>query len=156
MAEMNIHEAFLMAIEIEKTAREFYQRASTSAASQEFRILFNEIVEDENSHIEIFQKLHKQSEGICGKETHACHNDYVVHLIDLEPFLKNLSNMPSTIEEVMKTSIEAEKNAILYYMEIKNHLPEGEMHADLEKILHEEKMHFVALSELLKTMGGHP
>ncbi|GEM_PF-6337963 len=154
MAEMNIREALLMATEIEKAVKEFYVRSSLSVASQELRILFHEISKDETSHILQFTGLYEETPQNMNPNASGYSSDFLIHLIDLEPILKKLEHMPTTVDGLLEAAIETEKNSILFYTELKNHLLERHSHDAIEKILHDEKRHFVSLSEKLKDMAG--
>jgi len=56
-----------------------------------------------------------------------------------------------TVKEILDFAIRRELDSILYYTEVKNVIPETQ-HTLIDKIIEQERQHFVKLSNLKKEM----
>lgn len=145
-------EAFLLGLEIEKAGADLYRRAEEKAPTTELRNVFADLARFEEDHIALFQDLLKEHEG--NPEYLRPYDqdeavEYIAHLLNADIFQRLRGALPSGVKEVLSLAIEAEKNSILLYTELKN-LSKDPATADVfNRLLREEKEHFTRLSQLL-------
>ncbi len=164
MSEINSLDAFLLAVEIEEIGKEFYAKAAAHTKDISLKTMLTELSAMEEDHAALFRKMFtekKQAQSLAGaeqgkKDTSPELTGYLQYLIDLDIFHNLIKNMPESPEDVLKAGIDAEKCAIIFYMEIKNMIHDSETHDMIGKILHQEKIHFMQLSEKLKNLRSHP
>ena len=146
-----------IAIDIEKSGIAFYDIMTTSTESEEARAAFRNLTKMERNHVQVFQDMlgkggQFQSASPYGPE----HVAYVKSLVDNAVFSEDmlnseLANKVSSDIEAVELAIEAEKDSILFYYEMKEVMEQGEMPV-VERIINEEKGHLRQLSLLKKEL----
>jgi rubrerythrin len=148
-----------IAIDIEKSGIAFYDIMSTSTDSEEARAAFRNLAQMERDHVRIFQDMlgeegRFQSASPYGPEYAAYVKSLVENAVFSEDMLNSeLAEKVSSDIEAVELAIEAEKDSILFYYEIKEVMAGSERPA-VEGIINEEKSHLRQLSLLKKELAA--
>lgn len=156
MKQLNDVEAFLISLEKEKKGYNLYKHAAEKAVSTDIRNALLELAKMELEHIEAFKKIIEEKKE--NKEfISAYDNDdatkYISRLIHQDIFKgiteDALAQGHHSIRELINTAMEIEKNTVLLYTEMKNLSSNPEAIAIFNRLLKEEKIHYVMLAEML-------
>ncbi|MCX7916816.1 MAG: ferritin family protein [bacterium] len=150
----NISEIYQFAIKIEENGEIFYRKVAQNTKNKEVSDLFIFLADEEVRHKRIFEehlsKIEKyEPPEIYPGEYFAYLKAYAEELIFPKNIEKELKR--EDILEAINFGIRRELDSIMYYLEIKDLIPETQ-HLELDKIIKEERSHFVRLSNLKKQM----
>jgi len=150
----NISEIYQFAIKIEENGEKFYREISERTKDKEVKELFTFLAEEEVRHKKIFEELLSKIEKyeppeIYPGEYFAYLKAYSEELIFPKGVEKELKK--EDIIEAIDFGIRRELDSIMYYLETKSFVPETQ-HSGLDKIIQEERSHFVRLSNLKKQL----
>ena len=146
--DFNADEIFEMAEQIEKNGAAFYRKASSNVAGEEKDFLL-ELAKMEDDHEVTFKALRKELTA-SQKESNTFDPDndapqYLKALADTRVFFeKDLD--PTTMKEILKAAITAEKDSIVFYLGMKDLVPEKLGKAKIDDIIKEEMSHIKLLS----------
>jgi rubrerythrin len=112
----------------------------------------------ERGHIEVFNKLLDETDNSPPVGLDEEYKNYFQALVDNAVFTDEAINseMVATTNSdlaALELGINAEKDSLLFYYEMKNVVP-SPVTAAINKIITEEKLHLQQLSELKKKLGG--
>ena len=156
MQPLNVHEIIQFAVQIEKNGLDFYLDQKTKNSRPEIKKIFSELAEDEIRHAEIFQAM--------SDKIHACEpaesfpEDYFLYIKSFSDRLI-FNSAQNRIQagqirnpaEALDFACARELEAIAYYQEIQK-ITGPETRSAVEKIISEERGHFLKLSVILKTL----
>lgn len=144
-----------VAIRIEENGVNFYKFAEQIAKKEDEKKLFAGLAQAEVAHKKTFEKLFAGMEKNTPPESYegefsAYLRSYVDNniIFTKEIMDKQLSKITNT-SEALDFAIQRELDSILYYHEIKKMVPAGQ-HDALEKIIDEERKHFLSLTAMKK------
>jgi rubrerythrin len=144
--------AFKVCVDMEKAAAEFYAKTAEKAGSPGVSEVLRGMSENAVEHAGIFEKIlagrgsdRKFMKPYKTEEIVA----YISHLAGTELFQEKWSSGQFSLKDALLSGREASKTSILFYTELKN-LSDQETAGVFERVLKEEKGHYVALSELLE------
>lgn len=158
MKIFNAKEIFEIAINIEENGIRFYRYAADNIAEdKEVKDMFNELAEQEVEHKGTFSKM------LSGITDEGELEDYSEDYFDyLSAYINNTIFSDEMMEEevseikdvtsALEFGIRRELDSILYYNEIKDYVPEKQ-HEQIEKIIEEERKHYMQLSDLKEEYG---
>ena len=147
-----------VAIRIEENGINFYKFAEQIAKKEAEKKLFAELAQAEVAHKIIFEKLLANVEK--SNLTESYEGEYGAYLrsyvdnnliFTKEIMDKQLSKIKDTAA-ALDFAIQRELDSILYYHEIKKLVPAAQ-HDAIEKIIEEERKHFLSLTEMKKCMA---
>lgn len=154
MAELfHASEVVEVALRIEQNGGTFYGILADKMTDPPVKQLFQELAAEEQKHYETFQELlsraaHWEPIGVYAAE----YKDYMDCLAEHNVF--NRGNTATEITDKITDKIEAlhyaqgiEKDSILFYMEMKDCVPEGESKI-IESLIAEEKKHLFRLMKM--------
>jgi len=152
--DFNADEIFEMAVQIEKNGAAFYRKAATNVAGEEKDFLL-ELAKMEDDHEITFKGLRK--ELTAGQKESATLDpedmapQYLKALADTRVFFeKDLD--PTTMKDILKAAIGAEKDSIVFYLGMKELVPAKLGKDKIDDIIKEEMSHIRLLSaRLLKS-----
>ncbi len=152
------NELISMAISIEKNGVVFYDIMAKSTENPEAKQIFQILANMERGHIEVFNKLLDETDNSPPVGLDEEYNNYFQTLVDNAVFTDEAINseMVATTNSdlaALELGINAEKDSLLFYYEMKNVVPPP-VTAAINKIITEEKLHLQQLSELKKRLGG--
>ncbi|HOM27435.1 MAG TPA: ferritin family protein [bacterium] len=148
----NISEIYQFAIKIEENGEKFYRSIAKKTNNKEVKELFIFLADEEVRHKKVFEELLSKVEKyeppeIYPGEYFAYLKAYAEELIFPKGVEKELEK--EDIIEAIDFGIRRELDSIMYYLEVKSFIPETQ-HSVLDKIIQQERSHFVKLSNLKK------
>jgi rubrerythrin len=151
--DFNADDVFEMAEQIERNGSKFYR----SAAEQDFLMpdeteLLLELARMEDQHEKVFQSMRSE---LSGDEKASTVFDpsgeaalYLRALADIRVFFEKEIDTAS-MEAILKSAIEAEKDSIVFYLGMKASIPQSLGKDRLDEIIKEEMGHIRLLSQKL-------
>lgn len=152
----NADEIFEIAEQIERNGANFYRTAAENITDENKKKLLIHLAEMEDDHEKTFKTLRDElSENEKTMTTFDPEDetaDYLRLLADTRVFYEKEVDVTS-LNEVFKTAITAEKDSIVFYLGMKNVVPSHQGKDWLDRIIKEEMDHIRFLSkELLELM----
>jgi rubrerythrin len=158
MAVFDANDIVEIAVRIEENGANFYRYAVQLAAREEVKILFQLLAAQEVKHQETFAKMlagmdrNAIPEGYDGEYAAYLHSYVDNHLIfTAEAFAAELAKLRDEAS-ALDFAIQRELDSIHYYREMRELLP-ADQRDTIEKIIDEEKEHFIRLSIMKKHLG---
>lgn len=152
----NADEIFEIAEQIERNGANFYRTAAENITDEDKKKLLIHLAEMEDDHEKTFKTL--RDELSANEKTMTTFDpedeavDYLRLLADTRVFYEKEVDVTS-LNEVFKTAITAEKDSIVFYLGMKNVVPSHQGKEWLDRIIKEEMDHISLLSkELLELM----
>jgi rubrerythrin len=148
----NVAEVVDMGIEKEKKRRDFYALTAEQFEDEKIKDLFTKLRDWEEEHISRFTEIRsalKQKEisetysGELESYMNVLIDDKLYKAITPEAFSKEIASPKEAIERGM----EFEKDAILFFSELLNHVKDGNKET-IQKLIDEEKQHLLYLFQL--------
>ena len=145
-----------VAIRIEENGINFYKFAEQIAKQEEAKKLFAQLAQAEVEHKKTFEKIFANMEKNNPPESYegefgAYLRSYVDNniIFTKEIMDKQLAKVKDT-SAALDFAIQRELDSILYYHEIKKLVPASQ-HEAIEKIIEEERKHFLSLTAMKKS-----
>lgn len=148
-----------IAIGIERTGIAFYDVMARSTRNGTAREVFQYLADAERQHIQVFQGLLTDADKYHVAESHAGeYAAYVKALVDSAVFNDDfatgeMANRAGSDIEAIELAINAEKDSILFYYEMKEIMPRPAQ-PTVNQIIAEEKSHLRQLSGLKKELAS--
>lgn len=150
MKEYDIKEAIQTAIQMEKDGYTFYKKAAAQTTSDMGRAIFESLSADELLHLDVFQKMWKDT--ISSQEWDALvHTNKKYQKLPIFP--KDLTMVEGSKPDVneldaLRMAMDAEQQAIDYYTQIQNHFTDDQQAKKIiTQIIEQEKKHYYLLQE---------
>jgi rubrerythrin len=148
-----------IAIGIEQRGSIFYDIMAKSTENAIARDVFHYLADMERRHIQVFQGMLAEADKYQFSETKA--GEYTIYLqalVDSAVFPDDLVASEKATQAgsdiaAMELAIEAEKDSILFYYEMREIMPKRAQ-PTVNKIIAEEKSHLRQLSELKKKLAA--
>ena len=150
--DFNADEIFEMAEQMERNGEKFYKSAADTIDDEAHKKLLLELAVMEVDHEKTFKamrsdlKAAEKSATVFDPEGEAAL--YLRALVDTRVFFEKKVDV-SSMEKVLKAAIEAEKDSIVFYLGMKNAVPEKLGQDRIEAIIKEEMGHIRLLSREL-------
>ena len=150
--DFNARDIFEMAKEIERNGAEFYSSAAKKVDREDQRELLLNLAEMEVTHEETFKNMEaeltakEQTETVFDPENEALL--YLKALADTRVFYEKELDM-SSMKAILKTALSTEKDSIVFYLGMKELVPEKYGKNRLEGIIKEEMSHVRLISKEL-------
>ncbi|MGQ9603229.1 MAG: ferritin-like domain-containing protein [bacterium] len=153
MDVLKASEVLEIAIKIEENGEAFY-RKTADRGDQKFRQMFEWLADEEVKHKAIFKKMLSRVEGYKPAEAYpgeyfAYIRSYANRLVFTPEKLEKEITKVRTKDDAIEFAIQREIESILYYLEVKSLVPEGQR-CEIDKILDEERRHYLKLVDLKK------
>ncbi len=151
----SISEIFQFAIKIEENGEKFYKMAAEKTSDltvkEIFLILSEEEIKHKNVYLEMLSKIESyQPEENFPEEYFLYLKSYADNIIFNSKAQEDLKKSFSTISAI-NFAIQRELDSILYYLESKNLIPKIQAQL-VDKIIEEERKHFVKLTDLKNSL----
>ncbi|MDH3835555.1 MAG: ferritin family protein [Desulfobacteraceae bacterium] len=150
--DFTANDVFEMAEQLERNGAKFYGNAAQNTDNPEYKKLLNVLAEMEVEHEKTFVDLRSE---LSGNEKASTAFDpqnesvlYLKALADTKIFFEKEINF-SSMKSVLKAAILAEKDSIVFYLGMKEMVPEKYGKDKLDKIIKEEMGHIKILSKEL-------
>ncbi len=154
--DFNAQEIFKMAEQIERNGVAFYKKAAEDATDPEAKEFLLFMADIEDQHENVFASMRAELDA---GETEATLFDpedesilYLHALADTKVF-SDAKIDTSSMQDILETAIAAEKNAIAFYVGMKDLVPDKRGKERLDAIIKEEKSHIVLLTKKLKSIN---
>jgi len=144
-----------IAMGIESNGMAFYQALADKTGKRDVKDIYTYLAGEEKKHLDTFQGMSDSLRQVKPPETYT--EEYMLYLKSLvdSAVFSNVTEAQqkagkiSNEIEALDTGIQAEKDSILFYMELQNLVRERDCEVVLN-IVDEEKKHLRQLSELKK------
>lgn len=150
--DFSADEIFEMAEQMERNGQKFYRAAAEAVDEDDKKKLLLELADMEVDHEKLFQQMRAE---LSGKQKASTVFDpegesalYLRALVDTRVFFEKEMDV-SSMEKILKAAIEAEKDAIVFYLGMKNAVPESLGKDRMDHIIKEEMGHVRLLSREL-------
>jgi rubrerythrin len=155
MYDFTADDVFEMAVQLERNGAKFYQDAAQHTDNLEYKKLLKGLSQMEVEHEKIFVKLRSElSENEKASTVFDPQNESVLYLralADTKVFFEKEIDF-SSMESVLKAAIVAEKDSIVFYLGMKETVPDKYGKDKLENIIKEEMGHIKLLGNELKAL----
>ncbi|MBD3246313.1 MAG: hypothetical protein GF333_04815 [Candidatus Omnitrophica bacterium] len=155
--QFNIGEIFRLAMQVEQNGKKLYGELASRAETPAVREIWNYLKEQEAVHWQIFEKMLAEAEESDIYEYQPGeYQAYIRAIAENYVFTAELvkgtrAESFSSEREAVDFGIFIEKESILTYSALQEYLP-AEKQPAVEKIIQEEKNHYVRLTALKKTV----
>lgn len=150
--DFNADDIFTIAEQIEENGAAFYTKASESVADSHYKKFLLDLATMEVYHKKIFAEMRAALSEKEKKPTVFDPNDeaalYLKSLADLRIFYQKQLDL-SSIETILTAAIQAEKDSIVFYLGMKDLVPEKLGRDKIDNIINEEKTHIIMLGKEL-------
>ena len=140
-----------IAIRIEDDGEKFYRRAAGMAEDDETKEMFRFLADEEKDHQDFFRELEQEitddSKADYPEEYMAYISAYVDNVIFPADQPEDEAEKIQTVYEAINYSIRKELESVLFYHEIKP-IVVKKHHDTIDRIIEEEREHFVKFVEL--------
>lgn len=150
--DFNADDIFEMAEQIERNGVAFYKTASENVADPQSRKLLTDLSQMEEQHVKFYASMRatlsekEKTVTVFDPENEGI--QYLRALADTRVFFEKTINMKS-MKDILKAAIEAEKDSIVFYLGMKDVVPEGMGKSRIDAIIKEEMGHIRLLSKEL-------
>ncbi|MBU1181887.1 MAG: ferritin family protein [Proteobacteria bacterium] len=150
--DFNADDIFEMAEQLERNGAKFYRNAAESVSDPASKAFLLELAGMEDEHLKTFHELRATLTGNENSPTVFDPQDeavlYLKALADTRVFFEKKMTEIS-MKEILKSAIEAEKDSIVFYIGMKDAVPEKSGRDKIEAIIKEEMGHIRILSSRL-------
>jgi rubrerythrin len=153
--DFNADEIFIMAEQLERNGAKFYRDSAKAVEDPAARKFLNDLAQMEDEHEKTFKSLRAE---ITEKEKESTVFDpegevalYLRALADSRVFFEKEMDVKS-LKGILKAAITAEKDSIVFYLGMKEAVPESLGKGRIEKIIKEEMGHIKFLSGKLVSL----
>ena len=152
-------EVFQIAEMLERNGAAFYSRVAASAGNEKCRKLLSDLARMEDEHAQTFATMYEQftgkpldieNVGRNGPELCAIADRYVFG-IKTNP--GDVLSGEADIADILNAAIKAEKNAVVFYLWIKQSVDGIRGLSQIDRIVREEMRHVTDLSAQLAALG---
>jgi rubrerythrin len=148
------NDAALAAVEIETRGEKFYRQLAEKADDAGTRRLFEHLADEETTHKAHFKALYERLGNVSlpAGSNEAEFSTYMNALIDTHTLFREsdtalMENVKSRKDAILKAMI-FEKESILFFMEMREMVPEREKKF-IDECIEEERIHLRQLNEML-------
>ena len=150
--DFNADEVFEMAEQMERNGVEFYRNAAEATVDSANKEMLMSLSKMEETHEKIFKSMRaeltraEKASTVFDPSSEA--SLYLRALADSRVFFEKEIDVTSMVE-ILKSAIEAEKDSIVFYLGMKEAVPENLGKGRIETIIKEEMGHIRLLSKEL-------
>jgi len=155
--DFNADEVFEMAEQLEKNGADFYRSSAANITNEENKKVLLGLAAMEMEHEKIFAEMRasltsgeKESTTFDPEEETLA---YLKALVDTRVFFKKEIDTTS-MKEILKAALVAEKDAIVFFMGLKEMVPANLGKNRLEEIIKEEMSHIKLIGNMLAKIGA--
>lgn len=152
MYDFNADDIFEMAEQMERNGAKFYRSAAEAVTNQQAKDFLIRLAEMEDAHEITFSQMHStlkdNEKGATVFDPEGEAVEYLRALADTRVFFKKEIDTTS-MEAILKDAITAEKDSIVFYLGMRDAVPENMGRHHLDDIIKEEMGHIQLLSKEL-------
>ncbi len=163
--EFNADEIFQMAEQIEKNGISFYRKAASGTDSPSLREVLKRLAAWEGEHLKFFSRLRaaltEQERRKRVPDPEDQDSEYLRawadhHVFDLGTDPAEKITGKEAVENILSTAIRLEKDSIVFYLGMKDIVPERLGRDKVQEIIREEMRHVDTLSRQIETLRHQP
>jgi len=145
----NVKDAIKTAIQMEKDGYSFYKKAAAQTSSEMGKTIFEGIAKDEQTHLEVFQKMFEETVGKTEWDELVQSSKKYADLPIFPKDLKTADGIEPDANELdaLNFAMNSEKEAIDFYNKIRDSLSVDEVIKILDEIIEQEKNHYQILEQ---------
>ncbi len=153
----NIDETFEIAEQIERNGAGFYRKAAGIFEASRAKSLLMDLAAMEDRHEKLFREMRQELKKKSGMEDSLIDEEPALYLkavaggyvfpINADPSAKLTGK--ETLSDVIHFALEIEKDSIVFYLGIREAMPEELGKLDISQIIKEEMRHITVLTDLL-------
>jgi rubrerythrin len=157
METFRASEVYEVAVQIEQNGEKLYRHAASVVDDPKLKDVFGYLADEEVNHQRLFEGLAKKVEEYQAPETYP--GEYCSYV---RAYAEGVVFPPAKMDEEMKKissaadavefGIQREIESILYYLEVRNFVPENQRE-DIDKIIQEERKHYLRLVDLRRDVN---
>ena len=152
MYDFNADDIFEIAEQLERNGAKFYRSAAEAVKDEKSSEFLRRLADMEDAHEQTFAKMRKQLKASEKAATVFDPNgeavDYLRALADTRVFFEKKIDTGSMLA-ILKDAITAEKDSIVFYLGMRDAVPENLGRAHLDNVIKEEMGHIRLLSKEL-------
>ena len=157
--DFNADEIFEVAVKIEENGAAFYRKASSLQEDPANREFLEKLAGMEDGHQAAFQSMRKKISDMEKQSTVFDPQEelprYLAAMADSHggegsPVIADSLTGEETMEQIIRTAIGLEKESILFYLGLKDLVPENMGKEKIDDIIKEERRHIIQLDGFLK------
>ena len=155
MYDFNADDIFEIAEQLERNGASFYRTAAESVADQGAKDFLFKLAAMEDDHGKTFSQMrssltaNEKASTVFDPQGDAVH--YLRALADTRVFFEKEIDI-SSMEAILKDAITAEKDSIVFYLGMREAVPEGMGRGRLDDVIKEEMGHIRLLSKELTAL----
>ena len=154
VTDISIDEIFRMAVELEREGARFYRRAAEQNDDSDTRRLLLDMAADEEEHEKVFAAMGDRfpDDGMDDGLEPTLHAmvEGQVFGVPGDP-VQNLTG-GETVEEILWTAVRLEKDSVVFYLGLKDLIPDDMDKQWIDNIIREEMKHVADLSRRLAVL----
>ncbi len=154
--DFNANEIFEMAEQIERNGGKFYRDAAENVSDEVSKQLLTELATMEDEHEKTFAALRSELSNAEKAQTtfdpEGETAQYLKTLADTRVFFKKEIDL-SSMKEILKAGLTAEKDSIVFYLGMKDLVPEKFGKNRIDGIIKEEMSHIKLIGNKLREIG---
>lgn len=163
--DFNADEIFEMAEQIERNGISFYRKAANGTDSPSTRELLKRLAAWEGEHLKFFSRLRaaltEQERRKKFPDPENQESDYLRawadhHVFDLRTDPAEKITGKERIEDILEMAIRLEKDSIVFYLGMKDVVPQRLGRDKVQEIIREEMRHVDVLSREIETLRHQP
>ena len=153
----NASEIFEIALQIEKHGEKFYQHAATICDDPKIKEMFEYLAVEEVKHRKTIDGLlskidHYEPPEKYPGEYRQYLTAYSENLVFSDEEFEREMKKVDTVADAVEFAIEKELQSILYYIEMRNLVPEGPQRDEIDRLVEEERRHYLKLNDTKRTI----
>ncbi len=157
----SLDEVLEMAEELERNGAAFYRLAADTIGDSHMRTLLRDLAAWEEEHQKIFARMRagltgeqRSAEALDPKDKKTLYLRAMVdgNVFDLKSDPAELLKGKTTAEDILQIAVGKEKDSVLFYLGLKDFLPNAQERASVESIIEEEMGHIAFLNRELTTL----
>jgi rubrerythrin len=161
--EFNADESLEMAEQIERNGARFYRKAAELAQDEEVKNVLLDLAAWEDDHLRVFASLRddltisqQQPTSFDAEQETSLYLRAMAdgNVFDVRADPAELLTGKQTTEEILKLAIGQEKNSIVFYLGLKELVPEALGKEKIDHIIREEMGHIGLLNRVIATGAG--
>ena len=161
--QFNANEIYDMAVQIEDNGQTFYNEAVKITKKDDIKELFARLGKWEAEHKKTFLRLQDQLASKEWAKNPFDPNDEAVlyvrtmvkgHIFNMHKDIATLIKKTKNPEDILKLAIGFEKDTIVYFLGLKEVVPDEEEKEQIDKLVKEEMKHVSILTKELMAMNG--
>jgi rubrerythrin len=159
----NADEVFEMAEQVERDGRSFYLRAADQTENPDVKSLLKDLAEMEKDHEKLFHNMRAEMQESGGAQVVYDPDQQAplylqsaaeTHVFNVHQDIAQVLKGTESVEEVLRIAIGFEKDTVVFFLGLKDLVPEELGDDRIEGLIEEEMSHITTLTGQLRSLTG--